>query len=1821
MNYQKFAAGRPTLRHAASAAVYRRATSRVGSVLLLAALLFLLLLLSRGGPTPAGAADPPTASLTVQPHDLASGDALDEFTYIVNEDNAHLGNAIDPKARPFVAPTESFSPIVAEGDQDRATIDLPSDCTGAANAALDGHGCRYLISVRAADHKMWGKHITLPNDAGTVRIDLSEDSAAHPLRTGKLRFFVFNDNAWTNAAPDAEEVGSNMSGFHVTLEESTHSQVSVDYHNRPLCSAESGSITGNPGDCTTQADGFLEIDDLSPAMYFVNVTPPDGPCNSNPDSYWAQTTTFDGGLSQTAGIEEGSDGSGAPGELLWEPANRRTGFWAGFVCVPKAFPNSGSGSISGRAVNWQGWPPFDTLIFDENHPVDQPYVAISDASTDTTLWVGRGDADGNFNVPNVPAGTYNMSIWDEQLNYITRFLPVTVTGSGDGHNVDLGDVGVSRWFGWLDGTTYIDRNGNGQFDDGTDSPIGNTDMDQRWNDGSIKESTFTDPSGHYEYPQAEGGQLGKWFVGEQGFARFSADPGPSVHDETSGDVLPSCAVDTPADPCMPTDLGGGLLNNQLVSEGHQTTVDWGKHTYPSGTPGQIVGITYFATTRNEFDARFAAHEDYEPAVPKVTVRLEDAAELGPDHIAGTADDPPWDPKYVVNEYVTDKWQKPGVNTDGQNCNPIMGLDPSGNFADLTADFNDRIGPDCLEVPINGQKTRDGAFDGGYAFADYCPNGFDEGAPDPDNAPCWNAAHDSHEEPSNLVSGKYVVRALMPKDSQDPRPCNPTVSTIGQQVSHDPMDPVQTGCLYRPEREEDINVDLGNQFTPAIPPPPCNGDQHKLDQATLNSRSTFYTGDQGTSPSRPLCDMHLIDLQNQQNANADFFFQTNFPSAVQNPDIAPDHPDPVGDVPEPGRIFGGVFDDIYFDRDQKSIWYGEPRAIGHIPVGIYAVDAPGRGVEDWRLMTTVETDENGAYEALLPSTETFNCPIPQGPCPGMYIVVVNDPGSKAHQNLNYNPNYLTASLAWDVWPGRTNVELDTPLDPISGTGCDLTVNETPGPPELLQVSQPYTVVGASSAQRLITIDGDFFGGSGSPSGSGLPTTPGTVTLTDPRGGGASTTLTTGNGGIVSWTNRRIQIRVPSVSSSFLPGQKQLSIRTAGTGGLSTINGITIHVLGTSGSNRYTPNVVNVAAPTTPHAIQNAIDAAAQNGNGEWPLLVLRPGSYKENVIMWKPVKLQGLGPGGIVGASELLQRAPDDPRFNILGTTIDGKFFRDDLPYFDNKVTAIGSLAGVDGAHPVLRGADITVVAKTTSAYNVPSGTAGVFSAARIDGLAATTGQGEGVGGVQLQAHANNTQISNDFLESDGGVFGGGIGLGQPYYHGSHNFNVGIKFNRVIGSGGLSRSGGLGIFWGSNNYDVGNNMFCSNFGVEYGAGISHWGLSPGGKIHDNQILYNDAVDSGAGIAINEEIPTTGPTGPIGDGSGAVDIDRNLIQSNNSGDDGGGIFIQDALGEIVNVRNNMIVNNNAADIGGAMMLDDSSNVRIINNTVANNNTTGSSENSAIGEAHAAGLASEANDSRWQAMQAASAPKFSNPRALFNNIFWNNQSFTLDQFGPGAGLVSQGFIDFEVHGTCAVHATCASDTFTPRYSLLTNGNRLSADGVTRSVPGGQGNTIGVDPGFINPFVNELAVGGSRLDPQAAAVTITGADPPVGIFGDYHLPVTTGAGSQVVDRGVRCSNTPFPTPITANNPCTGGGIEAPTGTPSSTNTGGGDIDSQFRPQLRTLRLLTLFDRGADELPGISVPLPGAPLAPLLLRTGGAPGISNLIAPRSSTGKLLPRL
>ena len=123
--------------------------------------------------------------------------------------------------------------------------------------------------------------------------------------------------------------------------------------------------------------------------------------------------------------------------------------------------------------------------------------------------------------------------------------------------------------------------------------------------------------------------------------------------------------------------------------------------------------------------------------------------------------------------------------------------------------------------------------------------------------------------------------------------------------------------------------------------------------------------------------------------------------------------------------------------------------------------------------------------------------------------------------------------------------------------------------------------------------------------------------------------------------------------FRPGPKQLAIVTANAnGGVSSVNGITVHVRGTNGTGcnavTYTPPVVTVDPPPRRPAPTPTPCRTRSTAPPAGSLLVLSPGVYNENVLVWKPLKLQGLGPGGIIGAHELQARDPEDPRFSVEG---------------------------------------------------------------------------------------------------------------------------------------------------------------------------------------------------------------------------------------------------------------------------------------------------------------------------------------------------------------------------------------------------------------------------------------------------------------------------------------------------------------------------------------------------------------------------------------------
>ena len=101
------------------------------------------------------------------------------------------------------------------------------------------------------------------------------------------------------------------------------------------------------------------------------------------------------------------------------------------------------GSISGQAKTWVGWPPYSEIYFGE--PVKQAVVALNDiGGGENQVYTEFAEPDGTFTIGDIPDGQYMLSIFDENLDYIIRYvtfqLPDPVTGSRDlDLNVD-GDV-------------------------------------------------------------------------------------------------------------------------------------------------------------------------------------------------------------------------------------------------------------------------------------------------------------------------------------------------------------------------------------------------------------------------------------------------------------------------------------------------------------------------------------------------------------------------------------------------------------------------------------------------------------------------------------------------------------------------------------------------------------------------------------------------------------------------------------------------------------------------------------------------------------------------------------------------------------------------------------------------------------------------------------------------------------------------------------------------------------------------------------------------------------------------------------------------------------------------------------------------------------------------------------------------------------------------------------------------------------------------------------------------------------------------------------
>ncbi len=1742
---------------------------------------------------------------------VAKGAPITTFKYLINEDNtgqntqrsAAPGSGCSPQDAGYPGSCSwtsmgiaSSSPVVATGDQ--------TDIAAALAALGDGnHDGRYLVSVLADGFKLDGAHFTIPMDSASataaVKVEMMPTDPGLPAAT--IQTAVFEDNASTNGAPDLP-AEHGLAGFKGQVADYL-GLVTTDIFGSPLCTTYNadGSVAITGGTCLSKCyvvdngldigtvaprrtaetwtdgvtngpcaandglgtqpmtnndgsagtvpagaaiEGKIKIPNLGPNRYALSVVPPDG-------SGFVQTTTLEGDHDWDAWVMEGATGLDTEFVQAGEPF---PAIIFGFVhptcnqphvannCDNTAPMAAGTGSISGviDAVKVY-YPPKGGVsqvgqIFGglQGAKVDKPipdgWVSLTDLNNgDVSVWTGKAGADGKFTISGVPAGSYSITWFDEAQTHILDLQNVTVAPA---ENVDLGILPLNGWWTNISGYVFNDLNRNGVREPG-EAGIPNFTLTVRRRDNSLMDRggtvVTTDATGKYEIRNAY--PMTQWLVLEAYDDRFYTT-GVTYQPDNAQPKTHLADRAVAGDPNS-TFLGTGVDVSFLPIIGLAGTIDFGVHNYdPLGVNGGkdprnggIVGTVSYDTTRNELDPRYAAVEDWQPGVAGVDVNLyapvycgtNSGAACDADGLYELAADGSYKHGDLLNTYVTETWEQPTGCTarDIDGAALVHGVDEK--VLPLAADAP------CLEGPLMGVQFQDGFsnVDGNYGFTTGCQ----DGSPyNPDTELCVDGT-----EPTPLLSpNDYIVEPVSPTD-------------------------VTGKSIYKVTREEDINIANGDPFVPQVPPPACAGPLHKVDvagilpdgpNATVNPTFVDIGGSPYEGQIRPLCTQKLVSLNSGKSIVPTFNWFT--------------------DVNLPGRFWGLVVDDLQFSGDPTSLMFGEKQGVAFAPVGIYDYTD--------RLVYTTESDNNGLFDVLMPSTNRISCPTPSGVCANLYRFVGNDPGTPGRLNLNYKPGYRTIAAEFEAWPGlivpadlaptQVGVNVQLPGGQITAVACAVDA----GRPQLYRVSRPFALVSDNNAQRTITINGDSFG-----------TATGTVTL-------GSTSITP-----ISWTNTTITFRVPNgAAGTALAGRQQLSVTAAN--GLSTLNGITFHVLGGT----YNPNVIEVGPATSPsrnpipnryrpktvtqtlmanppvadHAIQTAIDDAASTASQAPDLIVVYPGvtdpnprynprgAYFENLVVTKSVSIQGVGPG--------------DPSGAIAGTIVDGSAFAGDSPVATDWTTKVAGLqaAGWLGNQTVNDGAVFTLYAPAASTYSQsrPPAIDGIdIRGADQQGFpnnlnaigGGTNGLPAGIvtqgGAVFANAYVDYLQITNDVVENNGGGYGT-IRIGTPELTGdrsSHNDHVRIANNRIIHNAGTNLAGGIGLFYGSDSYEVANNDICGNFSAEYGGGVSVYGSSPDGSIHDNKIRFNQSYDEGAGIMIAGELPTNPLS--LSTGSGAVDIYRNVVEANLSNDDGGGIRVLMAGNFPMNVYDNMVVNNVSAHEGGGIALDDAPNVRFYNNTVMKNITTATAVTS-DGQPAPAGLSTGTNSVALQATLPVGSPTFSDP-LLFNDVFWDNRAGTRNA-GSVTGIGAPG--DATPINRWDMGAASLGIALTPTNSMLQG---------TQGTIASPTNQVGVDPAVKTPYDVGLDFNVWRNNPQfIGAILVVAAQNPT--VGDYHLTATSlainaGAASKAVPSYQQAPGT-LPAPPT-------------------------DIDQQGRSGA--------VDIGADEF--IAVPVAVASVTPTALAFG----------------------
>jgi hypothetical protein len=719
--------------------------------------------------------------------------------------------------------------------------------------------------------------------------------------------------------------------------------------------------------------------------------------------------------------------------------------------------------------------------------------------------------------------------------------------------------------------------------------------------------------------------------------------------------------------------------------GQNSFLEFGKTPYAAGENGGIRGHVVYASTRPFDDPQLLLQTSWEPLVPNVTINLyqEGTASDGSTQLTlvdstQTSSFDDW-----AQGFRSDG--NPNMNCPGQGrdtgpnadlfffslLNQPDWLDVYNNGGTPAHTIPNNSQFKCYDGMHNWNQLQPAPYDGMYQFPSIAGRNPTTGAPvggtgSVAGTNCLTCVVNPTDGTPMLPAGKYVVEVVVPpgfelvkEEDKNILIGDNYIAPVTQQfggLSNIFILPDQAAvdASYNANNAQNSTSDLGRTTFPSKEADtgsmetfwPCVGESRVVpDYISLFPQSKEVAPFAGAT--RPLCDRKEVTLDDQSAALAKFYIFTSTHAAA--------------------HFTGIITDDFTSEFDPFSPQFGEKFSPADLPISI----------KDWSgtEISRIYADHWGAYNGLTYSTWEVNPPNPTGYAPTMMITCMNDPGTGATPDPLYNPQYSDFCYEIPFMPGQTQY-MDTPVTPTSafaGAGYNNPDCAYPAAtPAIAEVDSnsglgPWVSAGGTGHTLTITALGNQQVPNNAYSGPSATTAPynqKTVArhygfgarCTAPAAGSAtcntlsSVTIGGAPATISSWNDNQIVVTVPATGTATGQVHPCAVQQQTQFGGSQAFCG---ELAITAGNGRQSIDAVTVTiggkAPThvAPTAsIQSAIDIAspgdliivnptAQAGctlssgaptacDATGAMVHLNSAAHSELLLMWKPVRLQGVG---------------------------------------------------------------------------------------------------------------------------------------------------------------------------------------------------------------------------------------------------------------------------------------------------------------------------------------------------------------------------------------------------------------------------------------------------------------------------------------------------------------------------------------------------------------------------------------------------------------------